>query len=122
MLPVAGRPILEHVLLAVRDAGFRQAVLVVKYKQDRITSYFGDGSKMGMQLEYVTQGAKYGTAAAFGAAGQLVNDDFLGIAGDVICESADIRALVDAHRRHDGLMTVGLKAVDVKEQYGIAEV
>ncbi|MDO8339932.1 MAG: sugar phosphate nucleotidyltransferase [Candidatus Burarchaeum sp.] len=122
MLPVAGKPILEHVLLAVRDAGFRQAVIVVKYKQDRITSYFGDGSKMGMQLEYVTQGSKYGTAAAFATAEQLVNDDFLGIAGDVICESADIRALVDAHRKHDGLMTVGLKAVEVKEQYGIAEV
>jgi len=77
---------------------------------------------MGMQLEYVTQGSKYGTAAAFATAEQLVNDDFLGIAGDVICEAADIRALVDAHRKHDGLMTVGLKAVDVKEQYGIAEV
>ena len=122
MIPIAGKPILEHVLHSVRGAGLRHVVIVVKYKQDRITSYFGDGSKMGMRLEYVTQGSKYGTAAAFASAEHLVNDDFLGMAGDVICDSSDIRALVEEHRRNKGLMTVALKEVRVKEQYGIAEV
>ncbi|RLG19811.1 glucose-1-phosphate thymidylyltransferase [Candidatus Micrarchaeota archaeon] len=122
MLPIAGKPILEHVLISLREAGLRHVVMVVKYKQDKITNYFGDGSKFGMRLEYVTQGNRYGTAAAFGSAEQLVNDDFLGMAGDVICDAADIKALVEAHRRNDGLMTVGLKEVEVKEQYGIAEV
>jgi len=122
MLPVAGKPILEHVLASIRDAGIREAIIVVKYKQEKIAEYFGDGSRFGMRLEYVTQGDKYGTAVAFASAAGHIKDDFLGMAGDVICDSSDIRALLQAHGKHDGLMTVGLKAVEVKEQYGIAEV
>ena len=122
MIPIAGKPILEHVLASIREAGIREALIVVKYKQDSITSYFGDGSKFGMKLGYVTQGEKYGTAAAFGTAAGHITDNFLGMAGDVICDASDIRELLKAHEKHDGLMTVGLKAVEVKEQYGIAEV
>jgi NDP-sugar pyrophosphorylase family protein len=122
MLPVAGRPILEHVLSAVKQAGIKEALLVVKYKEQKIKEYFGNGSKWGMKLEYKTQGSKYGTAAAFESAEGYATDSFLGMAGDVICEPEDIKRLISEHARSDGLMTVGLKKVDVREQYGIAEV
>ncbi|MDD1741551.1 MAG: NTP transferase domain-containing protein, partial [Methanothrix sp.] len=52
MLPVAGRPFLEHIILRARAAGADRIVLVVGYCSDAVRSYFGDGSSLGLKIEY----------------------------------------------------------------------
>lgn len=120
MIPIAGRPILEHVVDEVKGAGVKEIVLVVKYMEEKVREYFGDGRKFGVKIDYVTQGERYGTAAAFAAAKKFVDEEeFLGIAGDVVTEASAIRKVMGAH---SGKVTMGLKAVENPSKYGVVKV
>jgi bifunctional UDP-N-acetylglucosamine pyrophosphorylase/glucosamine-1-phosphate N-acetyltransferase len=119
MIPVAGRPILSHVLESLKGAGIRDVVIVVSYLKEKIIDEFGDGRKVGMRIRYATQKSMRGTADAFLAAEGMVEDTFVGIAGDVITESSAIKKLISSH---DSEMTVGLKRVEDVSNYGFAEV
>jgi len=121
MIHLAGKPILEHVLLSLKAAGLREAIIIVKYLEGVVRKHFGDGKRMGMKLSFATQGEAYGTGAAFLCARELVGDEpFVGMAGDVITEAGFIRRLL---REHGGeVMTMGLKEVSEPGEYGVAEV
>ncbi|MEM4389221.1 MAG: sugar phosphate nucleotidyltransferase [Candidatus Micrarchaeia archaeon] len=120
MIALAGKPILEHVLMTLKGAGIREAVIVVKYLEDVVRRYFGDGSKVGMKLHFVTQGEKYGTGAAFLCAREYVSEEpFVGMAGDVITEASFVRRLIKEHSGET--ITMGLKAVPEPGEYGVAE-
>ncbi len=117
MIQLVGKPILEHVLLCLKDAGIREAVIVVKYMSEMVKQHFGDGKKLGMKLEWVEQGDEYGTGAAFLSASDFVDDTFLGIAGDVITEPSAIKRIL---YEHEGKITIGLTPVKEVSEYGIA--
>ena len=116
MIPIAGKPILEHVVNELRAAGLRDIVMVVRYMKEKVMDYFGDGKEFGVKIEYAVQGERYGTGAAFAAARELVDDEFVGIAGDVITEASAIRRLV---RQAEGTVTMGLKRVENPSKYGV---
>ena len=119
MIPVAGKPILEYVVGEVKAAGIKEIVMVVKYMEEKVRSHFGDGSDFGVRIDYVTQGERYGTAAAFASAKEFVDgQEFLGIAGDIITEASAIRKVI---RSHSGQITMGVKAVDNPSKYGVVK-
>ena len=64
MLPVNGRPLLEHIIARLRDNDIRDIYLSVGYLNEKIASYFGDGSKFGVHITYVTQDKELGTGGA----------------------------------------------------------
>jgi len=64
MLPVANRPILEHVLRALAEAGVREAALVVGYRHERVRDHFGDGRRLGLHIRYIEQSQQLGTGHA----------------------------------------------------------
>lgn len=84
MLPLANRPILEHLLAAARDAGIRDFVLVVGYREKEIRDHFGDGSGLGIRIRYVPQRHQLGTGDALREAEGLVSGTFLLLNGDMI--------------------------------------
>ena len=84
MLPLANRPILEHLLAATRDAGIRDFVLVVGYREKEIRDHFGDGSRLGIRIRYVPQRHQLGTGDALREAEGLVSGTFLLLNGDMI--------------------------------------
>ncbi|MCX6776952.1 MAG: sugar phosphate nucleotidyltransferase [Candidatus Micrarchaeota archaeon] len=118
MIPVAGRPILSHVLENLKNAGIVDVVIVVNYLRHKIIDEFGNGSKIGMRIKYAVQEKMRGTADAFLAAEDMIDDTFVGIAGDIITESSAIKKLISSH---DSEMTIGLKRVDDVSNYGVAE-
>ena len=93
MLPVAGRPFLEHIILRARAAGADRIVLVVGYCSDAVRSYFGDGSSLGLKIEYALQDKQLGTGHALMAARDLADDSFLVLNGDVLPDEPSLRAL-----------------------------
>ncbi len=118
MIQLAGRPILHHVISNLKKAGVEKAALVVKYKEDSIRTYF-EKNDLGVDIDFITQGNKYGTAAAFLEAKEWVgNDEFLGVAGDVITERSALNKLASSH---EGTVTAALKRVEDPREYGIAE-
>jgi bifunctional UDP-N-acetylglucosamine pyrophosphorylase/glucosamine-1-phosphate N-acetyltransferase len=90
MLPLANRPMLEHLILSAKDAGIRDFVLVVGYGEREIRHHFGDGSRLGISISYAPQRNQQGTADALNAARDLVSGTFLMMNGDMILESGEI--------------------------------
>lgn len=85
MLPLAGKPALENIILRIKCAGISDFIVVVKYRAEKIKEYFGDGSALGVRISYVPQGQHYGTAAALLAAkSQADGSPILMTYGDVI--------------------------------------
>ncbi|MEM3555756.1 MAG: sugar phosphate nucleotidyltransferase [Candidatus Micrarchaeia archaeon] len=119
MIPVAGKPILYHVIQVLKEAGIKDLVIVVKYMKEKIIDSFGDGRKLGVRIEYAEQKEMRGTADAFLATEEMVDDTFFGMASDVVTESSAVKRLIDSH---DSEMTVGLKKVDDVREFGVAEV
>src|SRR5205085_1708392 len=68
MLPIAGRPILEHLVLLLRNHGVTEIAINLHYKSEVITNHFGDGSGLGVKITYSPESVLLGSA---GAAKQL---------------------------------------------------
>ncbi|MDP6612766.1 MAG: sugar phosphate nucleotidyltransferase [Candidatus Hydrothermarchaeota archaeon] len=113
MLPLAGKPILEHIVLAMRGAGITDIVMVVGYRSEDIMTYFGDGADYGVKLSYVTQEEKLGTAHALSMA--RMEEDFLALNGDTLISS---QTLMEVLRFHEGSATLALKRMDDPRNYG----
>jgi bifunctional UDP-N-acetylglucosamine pyrophosphorylase/glucosamine-1-phosphate N-acetyltransferase len=94
MLPIASRPILEHLLIEAKEAGIEEFILVVGYCDKQVRSYFGDGGKWGVKIAYSEQRKQLGTADAIRVAAGVTDGNFLVINGDVIINRADIRRLM----------------------------
>jgi bifunctional UDP-N-acetylglucosamine pyrophosphorylase/glucosamine-1-phosphate N-acetyltransferase len=97
MLPLANRPILEHLIIAARDAGINEFVFVVGYGEREIRRYFGDGSGLGIRIRYASQRQQHGTADALRSARDLVTGQFLLLNGDMILKATDIANLCTCH-------------------------
>ncbi len=94
MLPLANRPMMEHLVLAAKEAGISEFIFVVGYGEREIRRHFADGGAHGIHIEYAPQRHQHGTADAVKAARELITGDFLVLNGDMILKSADIAALM----------------------------
>jgi bifunctional UDP-N-acetylglucosamine pyrophosphorylase/glucosamine-1-phosphate N-acetyltransferase len=117
MLPIANKPILEHLIIELKKVGIRDLMLVVGYKDEKIREYFGDGSKWDVKISYVTQRKQLGTADALRSASHFIKGDFLMLNGDNIVSSKDIKKLVDY-----GKMSIGVKEVSNPQDFGVVEI
>ena len=96
MLPIANRPIVEHTLRELIEAGIGDFVFIVGYGSEQVRKYFGDGSRWGVNIEYSEQRKQLGTADALKFVAGAVNGNFLVINGDIIVSREDITALMQA--------------------------
>lgn len=94
MLPLANRPMMEHLILAARDAGITDFVLVVGYGEREVRKHFRDGSRWGIHITYAPQRHQQGTADALRSAADRVSGNFLAMNGDMLLASADIARLI----------------------------
>jgi bifunctional UDP-N-acetylglucosamine pyrophosphorylase/glucosamine-1-phosphate N-acetyltransferase len=113
MLPLANRPILEHLIIAARDAGISEFTLVVGYREREVRSCFGNGERLGVGIRYVPQRHQLGTGDALRACEGLVSGPFLLLNGDMVTGSGDIRALAGRHP-----MVIGLSRSSHAEDFG----
>lgn len=93
MLPVANKPIVEHLLVELREAGVTEALLVVGYHSEKVRDYFGDGSRWGISVQYATQRKQMGTSDAVREVSHWAGDRFILANGDIILTREDIRAV-----------------------------
>src|SRR4030043_311268 len=94
MLPIANKPILEHLLIEVKNAGVGEFVFVVGYCDEQVRGYFGSGEKWGVKIAYSEQRKQLGTADAIRMVSDVVDGNFLVINGDVVVDRADIKKLL----------------------------
>ncbi len=119
LLPVANRPIMEHVLLLLRRHGLTETVVTVQFLASLVRNYFGDGDELGMRLQYATEERPLGTAGSVkNAEAALRSEPFLVISGDALTD-IDLTSMIEFHRRNGALVTVGLKPVPDPLEFGI---
>jgi NDP-sugar pyrophosphorylase family protein len=82
MVEICGKPFLEYQLELLKKQNLKEIVLCVGHLKDKIESYFGDGSRFGVRIEYGEEEEPLGTAGALRNAGNLLGDDFLVLNGD----------------------------------------
>ncbi len=118
MLPVANRPMAEHVISLLKRHGFDDIVVTVAFMANAIRAYFGDGSDFGVRISYATEESPLGTAGSVGNARDELRERFLVISGDVITD-VDLGALVAFHEQQGAVATLALKAMENPLEFGI---
>ncbi|MCW4020992.1 MAG: sugar phosphate nucleotidyltransferase [Candidatus Bathyarchaeota archaeon] len=119
MIQIGGKPLLEHTIVALREAGAKDILIVVHYKAEQIRDYFGDGSNLHVNISYVLQKEVMGTANAFAFAEDHVNGDFIALYGDLLTTSKGIRSAVNLHSKAKASATLTTLHVEKPEYYGI---
>lgn len=94
MLPIANKPILEHLLIEMQKAGIRDYIFIVGYHDEQIRDYFCSGEKWQVNIQYLNQGKQLGTADALRMVEGSVAGNFLMANGDSIVSSEDIKDLI----------------------------
>ena len=121
LIKVAGKPILQYCLEAVKNAGIDEAVIVIHYMGEAIRQYFGDGEKIGLHLSYVEQKAVLGTGNATSVAEPFVDDDFVLVYGDLLFGREAIKKVVKLYKAGKSAAVMAAVPVDEPENYGIIE-
>lgn len=117
MIPVMNVPFLERTLIRLKEAGIDDVILPAGYLPDAITSAFGDGSRLGLNLRYVIEETPLGTAGALKNIEQFITGPFFVLNGDVLT-SLDLRAMRANHEKMGGVASLHLITVEDPSAFG----
>jgi UDP-N-acetylglucosamine diphosphorylase / glucose-1-phosphate thymidylyltransferase / UDP-N-acetylgalactosamine diphosphorylase / glucosamine-1-phosphate N-acetyltransferase / galactosamine-1-phosphate N-acetyltransferase len=108
MIEVRGKPVLQHIVEGLRDAGVRRfIVIVVGYHAEAVRNFFGDGQPHNVEIEYVTQTVQDGTGRVVNLARSFVGDSpFILSYGDILISPVNYKRVVDLPDECEGIITV----------------
>lgn len=120
MLPVAGRPMLAHLLERASAEGFRHFVLAIRHLGHMIEDYFGNGERWQVSIDYLREQAPLGTAGALSLLDPRPEQPFIVSNGDVL---TDIRygELLDFHSHHGAIATMAVRLYEWQHPYGVVQ-
>jgi len=119
MLPMGDRPVMEHIIGHLRDAGISKVNVTTHYLPDKIKSYFGNGNDFGVTIDYVEECSPLGTAGSLSLI-ESSNEPILVINGDIMTK-VDFRSMVAFHREHKSDLTVGVRQLELKVPFGVLD-
>jgi len=118
MVPIVGKPCMEHIVELLHRHGFDDIVVTLAFMPQAIRGYFGDGEAQGVQIRYSVEETPAGTAGSVKLAEEALDEPFVVISGDALCD-IDLTELVSFHREREALVTIALKSVDNPLEFGI---
>ncbi len=118
MVPIVGRPCMEHIVELLKLHGFEDIITTVAFMPQAIRTYFGDGESHGVRMQYSVEESPAGTAGSVGLAADQLDETFVVISGDALCD-VDLGALLAFHRERGASVTIGLKSVENPLEFGI---
>jgi dTDP-glucose pyrophosphorylase len=118
LLPIGGKPMLEHIIERAKLDGFDRFVLAVHYLGDMIEDYFGDGGRWQVRIEYLREQSPLGTAGAIQLLDPKPDEPFVVSNGDVL---TDIRygELLDYHCYHNAAATMAVRLHEWRHPFGV---
>jgi len=120
MVEVGGRPILETIVETLAHSGFQRLFLSVNYRAELIEGHFGDGGSYGLQIEYLRENVRLGTAGALSMLPPAPPAPLLVMNGDVLT-GLDLGSFVDLHAENASGITVGVRELVTQIPYGVME-
>jgi len=120
LLPIAGKPILEHIIERAKVEGFSHFILAIYHLGHMIEEYFGNGDALGVKIEYLREESPLGTAGALSLLNPLPESAFVVTNGDVI---TDIRygELLDFHIQHRATATMAVRVHEWQNPFGVVQ-
>jgi dTDP-glucose pyrophosphorylase len=120
LVMVAGKPMLEHIIDRAKLEGFNDFTLAIHYLGHMLEEHFGDGSRFGVNIEYLRESAPLGTAGALSLLNPRPDKSFVVTNGDVV---TDIRygELLDFHCRHSAAATMAVRTHEWQHPYGVVQ-
>jgi mannose-1-phosphate guanylyltransferase / phosphomannomutase len=118
MVPIVGKPCMEHILELLKQHGLEEVIVTVAFMPQAIRSYFGNGDALGLSVEYSVEESPLGTAGSVRLASDRLDETFIVISGDALCD-VDLTDLIRSHRERGAAVTIGLKSVDNPLEFGI---
>ncbi|MBY0356980.1 MAG: NDP-sugar synthase [Candidatus Obscuribacterales bacterium] len=119
MVPIANKPVMEHIFNLLKEHGITNVVSNLHYMPEQIKEYFADGSAFGMNLEFRYEPELSGDAGGVRACRDFfAKDTFVVLMGDLLTD-ADLGRIIAEHKAKKALATIGIKEVDDVSQYGV---
>ncbi|HEX6544081.1 MAG TPA: mannose-1-phosphate guanyltransferase [Ktedonobacterales bacterium] len=118
MVPIVGRPVMEHILNLLKRHGITDVVVTVQYMASAIEDYFGDGSQFGMHINYSREEVPLGTAGSVKNAEDMLDEPFLVISGDALTDF-DLGKIIKFHNDNRSVATLTLAHVANPLEYGV---
>jgi UDP-N-acetylglucosamine diphosphorylase/glucosamine-1-phosphate N-acetyltransferase len=120
LLPVAGKPFLQHTLETLKASNMRKVTILVRPGRREIEHVFRDGADLGLELEYLVQKQPLGTANAIGVAREAMDEPFLCINGDVLIDKGTVKAILARFRKDKATVVTGSPVKDPRE-FGVID-
>ena len=120
LMPINDKPILEIVIRQLKSYGFGEVIITVGHLAELIMTFFRNGSKFGVEIDYSREDKPLGTAGGLGLIKQELNETFLMMNGDVLT-TLDFSDLVSYHKRNGAIATIALNRRDVYIDFGVVE-
>ena len=105
LIPICGKPVLEHEIECLRDQGFTDIILTVSHMAEKIIEYFGDGARLGVHIDYFVEDKPLGNAGALFRLRDKLTEDFLLLNADSVF-NIDFNRFVAFHKEHNSLATL----------------
>ena len=118
MLPVSGKPLLEHIIDRAKSDGFSQFVLAIHYLGHIVEDYFGNGDRLQVQIDYLREQSPLGTAGALGLLNTWPEAPFVVTNGDVLTD-IHYGELIDFHILHNAEATMAVRVHEWQHPYGV---
>lgn len=121
MLHVGDKPILETIINSFAKYGFTNIILSVRHKAKMIEDYFGNGEKFGVNIEYVHEDKRMGTAGALSLMKEKLCEPFFVMNGDLLT-NINFQHMLEYHLSNDSIATMGVREYDFQVPYGVVNV
>ena len=121
MLNVGGKPILETIVKGFSDNGFINITMCLGYKADFIKNYFQDGSNFGVNIKYITENKRMGTAGALTLLDKKLDEPFFVMNGDLLT-NVNFDKLLDFHKSYNCKATMCVREYDIEVPYGVVDI
>lgn len=106
LIPVNGMPILEREIRSLASQGFKDLILTVGYLADKIIAYFGDGSQLGVKIDYFVEETPLGNAGALFQLREKIDEEPFFLLNADAAFDVDFNRMLDYHKKHGGLVTL----------------
>lgn len=120
LMPVGDRAVLEWLLLHLRRHGIRSVILAVNHLRQLIQAYFGDGTALGLRIEYVVEEQPLGTAGPLGLMLGRLAPQVIVANGDLLTD-LDVAALTQRHRATGADATIAAMRREHQVEYGVLD-
>ncbi len=120
LIPIHGRPVMEHTLDLFKKYGITNVLISIGYKGEQIKQYFGDGKNFGVSIQYIEEQTPQGTAGPLRLAQAHLTDTFVMCNADEL-KNVDLQEMYLFHKENKALGTIALTTVEDPSSYGVAK-